>query len=193
MFDFSWSEIALIVIVALVFIGPKEMPTAIRAVSRGLKAVRRIASEFQGHVDEMVRDADLGEARDHLRDLKRFDFRDRIARTIDSDQTISKSLDFAPPPSLSAPSASGVVESFTPISGAETIVTVGEESEVAPSILPPLAARRISHEQPHWFAPAIIPPLRVIHNGKRIALDPLPKPSISPIERGQEPEHPTAP
>ncbi|WP_084294682.1 Sec-independent protein translocase protein TatB [Asaia prunellae] len=142
MFDFSWSEIALIVVVALVFIGPKDMPTAIRAVSRGIKAVRRMASEFQGHVDEMIREADLGEARDHLRDLKRFDFRDRIARTIDSDQTISKSLDFTPPPSLSAPGTGTASPSVIPVSGpgvtsTEPVERQPEETR-GPSIIPPL-------------------------------------------------------
>ncbi|GBR04204.1 twin-arginine translocase subunit TatB [Asaia siamensis] len=210
MFDFSWSEIALIVIVALVFIGPKDMPTAIRAVSRGLKAVRRMASEFQGHVDEMVREADLGEARDHLRDLKRFDFRDRIARTIDSDQTISKSLDFRPPPSLSAPASASVASTapaVIPVSGpgvsnTETVPARQEEAS-APAILPPLTARRLNHEKTLWHAPAVIPPLRVIHNGRRVALDPPPEaaplsatpaetPILSPATPTQ-PDCPTAP
>ncbi|WP_336761042.1 Sec-independent protein translocase protein TatB [Asaia sp. VD9] len=186
MFDFSWSEIALIVVVALVFIGPKDMPTAIRAVSRGIKAVRRMASEFQGHVDEMIREADLGEARDHLRDLKRFDFRDRIARTIDSDQTISKSLDFTPPPSLSAPTgttgalAGQAPSPSLPVSGPGVTYTEPAAAETrptdrpGPAILPPATARRLRHEETLWHAPAIIPPLRVIHNGRRIALDPPP-------------------
>ncbi|GBQ97909.1 Sec-independent protein translocase protein TatB [Asaia lannensis] len=176
MFDFSWSEIALIVVVALVFIGPKDMPTAIRAVSRGIKAVRRMASEFQGHVDDMIREADLGEARDHLRDLKRFDFRDRIARTIDSDQTISKSLDFTPPPSLSSPAHAA--PSAIPVSGPGVATTEPQTSVEkpdepgGPSILPPSTARRLRHEETLWHAPAIIPPMRVIHSGRRVSLDP---------------------
>jgi len=199
MFDFSWSEIALIVVVALVFIGPKDMPTAIRAVSRGIKAVRRMASEFQGHVDEMIREADLGEARDHLRDLKRFDFRDRIARTIDSDQTISKSLDFTPPPSLSAPGTGTASPSVIPVSGpgvtsTEPVERQPEETR-GPSIIPPLTARRLHHEQKLWHAPAVIPPLRVIHNGRRVALDPPPpttEPAVPNVTHLQT-DCPTAP
>lgn len=70
MFDFSFSEIALFVMVAMVFIRPKDLPVAIRTLSNGLKAMRRMAAEFQSHVDEMVREADLSEARDQFRDLK---------------------------------------------------------------------------------------------------------------------------
>lgn len=192
MFDFSWSEIALIVVVALVFIGPKDMPTAIRAVSRGIKAVRRMASEFQGHVDDMIREADLGEARDHLRDLKRFDFRDRIARTIDSDQTITKSLDFTPPPSLSAPGQSapagipdsgpGIAAAAYPASLASPQRVDGNESGEpdGPSILPPATARRLRHEETLWHAPAVIPPMRVIHGGRRVAMVPIVTPAPQP-------------
>jgi sec-independent protein translocase protein TatB len=55
MFDFAWSEIALIALVALIAIGPKDMPVAMRAVTGMIKKARRMAAEFQGHVDEMRR------------------------------------------------------------------------------------------------------------------------------------------
>jgi len=64
MFDFAWSEIALIGVVALIAIGPKDMPAAIKSVTDVIKKARRMASEFQTHVDEMVRDANLQEVRD---------------------------------------------------------------------------------------------------------------------------------
>ena len=52
MFDFAWSEIVLIGAVALIAIGPKDMPAAIRTVSNMVKKARRMAAEFQTHVDE---------------------------------------------------------------------------------------------------------------------------------------------
>ena len=70
MFDFSWSEIMVIGLVALICIGPKDMPVAIRAISRVLKKMRRMAGEFQGHVDEMLREADLAEVSNTLRDIR---------------------------------------------------------------------------------------------------------------------------
>ena len=63
MFDFAWSEIVLIGVVALVAIGPKDLPIAMKAVSGAMKKARRMAAEFQTHVDDMMRDADLGEVR----------------------------------------------------------------------------------------------------------------------------------
>ncbi|AOX21277.1 Sec-independent protein translocase protein TatB [Kozakia baliensis] len=169
MFDFSWSEIALIVVVALVFIGPKDMPVAIRTLSRGIKAVRRMASEFQSHVDDMVREADLGEAREQFRDLKRLDFRDRVTKAIDGDNAIRDSFKFEPPPSLSSPPQSSPV---APSYNEPALEHPSEADLPAPAILPPTTARRLNRERPRWHPPTILPPLRVIHNGKRVAIDP---------------------
>ena len=48
MFDFAWSEIALVGVVALIAIGPKDMPVAIRTMTTAIKKMRRMAGEFQG-------------------------------------------------------------------------------------------------------------------------------------------------
>ncbi|MCC7280802.1 MAG: twin-arginine translocase subunit TatB [Acetobacteraceae bacterium] len=63
MFDLAWSEIALIGVVALIVIGPKDLPGAIRGVAQMLGKARRMAGEFQTHVDEMVREAKLDEVK----------------------------------------------------------------------------------------------------------------------------------
>ena len=80
MFDFAWSEIALIAVVALIAIGPKDMPVAIRAVTGWIKKARRMAAEFQTHVDEMVREADLHEVRASINEIRNFDIRGEIER-----------------------------------------------------------------------------------------------------------------
>ena len=88
MFDFAWSEIALIAVVAMIAIGPKDMPVAIRAVTGWIKKARRMAAEFQTHVDEMVREADLSEVRASINEIRNFDFRGEIEKTIDADGSI---------------------------------------------------------------------------------------------------------
>ena len=93
MFDFSFSEIALFVVVAMVFIRPKDLPVAIRTLSNGIKAMRRMAGEFQSHIDDMVREADLSEARDQFRDMKNFNLRERVTKAIDIDNLIRRRLD----------------------------------------------------------------------------------------------------
>src|ERR1700733_2716966 len=88
MFDFAWSEIALIAGVALVVIGPKDLQVALRAVSGFVKKARRMAGEFQTHVDEMMRDADLKDVKDSINQIRNFDFRSTVEQAIDPDHSL---------------------------------------------------------------------------------------------------------
>jgi len=88
MFDFAWSEIALIAAVALVVIGPKDLPVALRAISGFVKKARRMAGEFQTHVDEMMRDADLKDVKDSINQIRNFDFRGTVEKAIDPDNSL---------------------------------------------------------------------------------------------------------
>lgn len=147
MFDFAWSEIALIGVVALIAIGPKDLPVAIKTVSGMIKKARRMASEFQTHVDEMVREADLGEVRDHINQIRNFDIAGEIKKAVDEDGSIAATFaqnpldpsSYAmpdplpepepPPPELFPDPATLAVPSFIPPEIAEP--------PVPPAFLPP--------------------------------------------------------
>ncbi len=176
MFDFAWSEIALIGIVGLLFIGPKDMPVAIKTVTGLLKKGRKLAGEFQTHVDEMVREADLGEARDQFRQLRSLNVRGQILKAIDQDGSIKRTLatdptapagpvmkpyegpDGRPVPVL----APGAMQGWQPATA--TAGTTPEEdalaasSDPAPSILPPAVARRLRVERARPLPPRFVPP-----------------------------------
>lgn len=92
MFDFAWSEIAVVTVVALVVIGPKDMPVALKAVTDLIKKARRMAGEFQTHVDEMMREADLGEVREQFNEIRNFNLRSTIERAVDADGSIRRTL-----------------------------------------------------------------------------------------------------
>jgi sec-independent protein translocase protein TatB len=74
--------------VALVVIGPKDLPVALRAISGFVKKARRMAGEFQTHVDEMMRDADLKDVKDSFNQIRNFDFRSTVEKAIDPDHTL---------------------------------------------------------------------------------------------------------
>ena len=61
MFDVSWSELLLIAVVALVFIGPKELPGVLRAIGQWSGKIRRMASEFQDQFREAIREAEVAD------------------------------------------------------------------------------------------------------------------------------------
>ena len=66
MFGIDSSELMLIAIVALVVIGPKELPGLLRTWGKWMAQMRGMASEFRGHVDEMVRQSELDEVKKQL-------------------------------------------------------------------------------------------------------------------------------
>lgn len=63
MFDLGWTEMLLLVVVALVVIGPKDLPRALRTVGQWVGKARAVAREFQHSVDEMVRESELEDLR----------------------------------------------------------------------------------------------------------------------------------
>jgi sec-independent protein translocase protein TatB len=66
MFGIDSPELLIIAIVALVVIGPKELPSLLRSWGNWMAKMRGMASEFRGHVDEMVRQSDLDEVKKQL-------------------------------------------------------------------------------------------------------------------------------
>ncbi|MBS0990180.1 twin-arginine translocase subunit TatB [Acetobacter okinawensis] len=104
MFDFAWSEFALIGAVALVVIGPKDLPVAIRGLAKGIKKARALASEFQSHLDEVVREADLSDVHEQVRDLKNLNVRGRIMKALDSDGSLNRAVTAPPLNERSIPS-----------------------------------------------------------------------------------------
>lgn len=64
MFDLAWSEMILIAVVALIVIGPKELPELLRQMGRWTAKARSYAREFQNHFDELVREAEVKKMRE---------------------------------------------------------------------------------------------------------------------------------
>ncbi|MCC6948929.1 MAG: twin-arginine translocase subunit TatB [Bradyrhizobiaceae bacterium] len=63
MFDIGWSELVVIGIVALIVIGPRELPATLRTIGQAMTKLRRMASEFQGQLNDALREAELDELR----------------------------------------------------------------------------------------------------------------------------------
>jgi sec-independent protein translocase protein TatB len=154
MFDFSWSEIMVIGLVALVLIGPKDLPIAIRAITRVLKKMRRMAGEFQHHVDDMMREADLGDVQSTFRDLRGMNLKSAINSMVDPDGTVGRA--FAdpfvshpvPPTSTprSMPAQAGPAPDFIPPASVPPPVMQRAPDFMPPGAVPPEPARTASDE-----------------------------------------------
>lgn len=69
MFDIGWSELLIIGIVALIVIGPKELPGVLRMAGQWIGKVRRMASEFQGQFQEAMREAEMADLKKQVDDI----------------------------------------------------------------------------------------------------------------------------
>jgi sec-independent protein translocase protein TatB len=69
MFGFGWGEIVVIGIVALIAIGPKELPTVLRSLGQWMGKIRRMANEFQGQFNEALREAELTDLKKQAEEL----------------------------------------------------------------------------------------------------------------------------
>lgn len=73
MFDIGWPELLLIMVIALVVIGPKDLPAAIRAVTTVMRKVRAMAADFQSGLDEIAREAGVDEIKRGIDDVVTYD------------------------------------------------------------------------------------------------------------------------
>ncbi|MCA1457975.1 twin-arginine translocase subunit TatB [Bradyrhizobium sp. BRP22] len=70
MFDIGWSELVVIAVVALIAIGPKELPGVLRMVGQWMGKARRMAAEFQGQFQEAMREAEMAELKKGFDEVK---------------------------------------------------------------------------------------------------------------------------
>jgi sec-independent protein translocase protein TatB len=69
MFDVGWSELVVIGVVALIVIGPKELPAVLRAVGQWTTKIRRMAGEFQSQFQEAMREAEMSDLKKQVAEL----------------------------------------------------------------------------------------------------------------------------
>ena len=135
--DFGMSELLLIGVVALVFIGPKDLPKALRVAGFWFRKARTLSREFQTSVEQMIREAELDEMRQELKKATEIDLEKQFRETIDPTGSLAESLK---PPELPKFSDTGL--------------------QAAPALeaQPQPAAEMTGTEAAQPAAPAIAPP-----------------------------------
>ena len=92
LFDIGWSELLLIGVVALIFIGPKDLPRALRIAGYWVGKARTLSREFQSSVDQMIREAELDEMRQQLKKATEFDIDKEFHKTVDPTGELAESI-----------------------------------------------------------------------------------------------------
>lgn len=83
MFDIGWSELLIIAVVALLIIGPKELPEVMRSAGRALNKMRRSADDFRRHFEESVKDAGYDDLQQNLREFRQLNPAGQLREEID--------------------------------------------------------------------------------------------------------------
>lgn len=92
MFDIGWSELAVIFVVALVVLGPKELPGAMRTFTHFMKTLRGYANEFRKGMDQIVKDADLQDAKKAMTAVRSTNPSKAIEKLVDPTGEITKEI-----------------------------------------------------------------------------------------------------
>ena len=93
MLDLGWIELAVVAVIALLVIGPKDLPKVLRTLGQWTRRLRSVARDFQGHVDDMIRESDLEDLRDGVNTVRGRNLGKTLNKMVDPDGRVSKELD----------------------------------------------------------------------------------------------------
>jgi sec-independent protein translocase protein TatB len=151
MFDIGWSELMVIAVVALIAIGPKELPGVLRSVGQWIGKARKMAAEFQGQFQEAMREAEMADIKksfDEVKDAATGLASGNIMTSLQKDVSDSlqiPSLDKPTDTPVDAQVASVIEEPVTPTTPAEPTPTTFVEAETHVAANEPLIITR-KHE-----------------------------------------------
>jgi sec-independent protein translocase protein TatB len=130
MFEIGWGELLIIGIVALIAIGPKELPGVLRTLAQWMSKLRRMASEFQSQFHEAMREAELADLKKQVDDMTsqaqsyaNFDPVGEVRRDLESTQQQIENAMVEKPAAETA---------IPPVAAQSNAAPAGGESGVAP-------------------------------------------------------------
>ena len=93
MFDIGWQELFILAVLAIIVIGPKDLPRAIRTIAKWIRKARSMARDFQDGLDEVVREADVDDLKKELDTPGGLDIAKKIEDAVDPTSEITKDMD----------------------------------------------------------------------------------------------------
>jgi sec-independent protein translocase protein TatB len=117
MFDIGWSELVVIAVVALIAIGPKELPGVLRMVGQWMGKARKMAAEFQGQFQEAMREAEMADLKktfDEVKETATGFASNNVMTSLQKDVSESLRIDDINKPETDAQIASAIGAPVTP-------------------------------------------------------------------------------
>ena len=160
MFDISWGKLVIIGVVALLVIGPKELPMVLRTVGQWMSKIRRMASEFQGQFQEAMREAEMADLKksfDEVKDVATGLSPANVMTSLQKDVNDALQIGDIDKPAATpndAQVASAIGEPVTPTTPAQPVPETFVEAEAHAAASEPLAITREVQAAVQDVAPA---------------------------------------
>jgi len=157
MFDIGWSELVVIAVVALIAIGPKELPGVLRMVGQWMGKARKMASEFQGQFQEAMREAEMADLKksfDEVKEAATGFASGNVMTSLQKDVTDALNIDGVDKPAASAEATATEVDTpaidppVTPTTPAPPIPETFTEADAHALASQPLAITEEIQPQP---------------------------------------------
>ena len=129
MFDIGWSEIAVIAVVALIAIGPKELPGVLRMVGQWMGKARKMAAEFQGQFQEAMREAEMADLKksfDEVREAASGFTGANLMTSLEKDVSKALDIDVLDKPAASTTETPAIEPPVTPTTPATSEIDAPE-------------------------------------------------------------------
>ena len=157
MFDIGWSEFVVIAIVALIAIGPKELPGVLRMVGQWMGKARKMAAEFQGQFQEAMREAEMADLKksfDEVKEAATGFGGDNVMTSLQKDVGNALRIDDIDKPAAAATDTPAIEPPVTPTTPEAPIPETFTEADAHALASQPLAITREVHAQPAPQEPA---------------------------------------
>ena len=154
MFELDFGKLVVIGIIALIAIGPKELPAVLRTVGQWMTKVRRMAAEFQGQFQEAMREAEMADMKKHMDEINdaakglTSSF-DPMATGLGETRSAAEDKPLAPPPQPDPVTAD---EAHSPAASLPPPAAAADLQPAPPAAEPALAAAEAN--------PAVVPEAR---------------------------------
>ena len=141
MLDISWSHLLAIAVVALLVIGPKDLPRVLRALGRWAGKARAVAREFQSSIDQMIRESELEDVRKEVEQVASTNIAHEMEQSVDPKGELQASLHSSVTDAVNDPASTVTATPGTGEATPPPAETAAHTDTGAPSIEPASPAK----------------------------------------------------
>jgi sec-independent protein translocase protein TatB len=142
MFEIGWSELVVIAVVALIAIGPKELPGVLRMVGQWMGKARKMAAEFQGQFQEAMREAEMADLKksfDEVKEAATGFTGNNVMTSLEKDVSKALDIDGIDKPAVSATEMRAIEPPVTPTTPEMPVPETFAEADTHAAVSEPLA------------------------------------------------------